>query len=147
MKLVITILVGMLCFPASTIGQSEEADPYSVKLVQAALKTRSGGLIIAKVQTHLARMGDGVSIALVKIFTEAELEDPQTVEAFLPIIRESFSQPQFISVDIDKKPMVTLFLLKQLKRNITSAQTDGDIEETIKFVNEKAATQNPQSQP
>lgn len=147
MKLLMTILFGILCFPASTIGQSEEADPYSVKLVQAALRTRSEGLIIAKVQTHLARMGDGVSIALLKIFSEAELEDPQTVQAFLPIIRESFSQPQFISVDTDKKPMVTLFLLKQLKRNITDARTDGYIEETIKFVNEKAASQMPQSQP
>ena len=138
MKLLMTILFGILCFPTSTIGQSEEADPYSIKLVQAALRTRSRGLVIAKAQTHLTRMGDGVSIALLKIFSQAELEDPHTVEAFLPIIRDSFSEPEFISVDIDKKPMVTLFLLRQLQRNINDAQTDVDIEVTIKFVNEKA---------
>jgi hypothetical protein len=147
MKLIITILFGMLCLPISTVGQFEEADPYSVKLVQAALRTRSGGLTIAKVQTHLARMGDAASIALLKIFNEAELEDPHIVEVFLPIIRDSFSQPQLISVDIDKKPMITLFLLKQLKRNIADAQTQGDIDETIKFVHEKTTSQTPRSQP
>jgi hypothetical protein len=63
MMLFTAILFLMLCFSTSMIGQSEEADPYSVKLVQAALKTRSGGLIIATVQTHLARMGDGAAIA------------------------------------------------------------------------------------
>ena len=140
MKLFMAILFLMLCFSSSMIGQSEEADPYSVKLVQAALRTRSGGLIIAKVQTHLARIGDGAAIALLKIFNEAELTDPQTVKSFLPIIRDAFSQPQFISVDIDRKPMVTLFLLKQLQRNITDTQTEIAIEETVKFVTRRPAS-------
>jgi hypothetical protein len=55
----------------------------------------------------------------------------------LPIIRQSFSDPEHISVDLDKKPSITLFLLKYLKQNVSDAQANRDIEETIKFVEEQ----------
>jgi hypothetical protein len=102
-----------------------------------ALKAQSQGLIIAKINTNVARKGDQVSIAILKILNEGELTDPHAVERFLPVIRDSFSQPQLISLDIDKKPKVTLFLLNFLQRSVPDPQTRREIAETIRFVNEK----------
>src|SRR5260370_26565391 len=110
MKLLALLLCATLCsFPTLFATQSEESDPYSIKLVQTALKTRSDGIVIAKVQTHLARMGDRVSVALLKDLSENMLTDPSTVEGFLPIIRDAFSEPRLIATEIDKEPRVTLF--------------------------------------
>lgn len=55
---------------------------------------------------------------------------------------QSFSDPQSISVDLDKKPSVTLFLLKYLKQNVPDAHAQQGIEETIKFVEEKTKDQD-----
>jgi hypothetical protein len=118
-------------------GQLNEADPYSIDFVHKALSLYKQGIYASFVDKNIRRRGDQVSIALLKIFTDAELSNPQIVRSFLPLIQQSFSQPQFISVDVDKKPKVTLFLLKSLQRNISDAQTQRDIQETIKFVEEK----------
>jgi hypothetical protein len=74
---------------------------------------------------------------LLKILDEPDMADPKTLEAFLPLIRDSFSYHPIISVQVNQEPKVTLFLLKNLKESIHDAQTERDIEETIKFVNEK----------
>jgi hypothetical protein len=146
MKQLILTLSCMLWIVSSlTGGQSEEADPYSISLVQKALNARSQGMTIAKIQTNLSRKGDLVSIALLKALNEGELTDPHVVELFLPVIRDSFSQPEIISIDADKKPKVTLFLLNFLQRNVRDSKTQRDIEETIKFVNEKAKIDSPMS--
>jgi hypothetical protein len=47
--------------------------------------------------------------------------------------------PEAISTDADKKPDVTLMLLKHLQQNITDVQTQHLIEDTIKFVQGKTS--------
>ena len=97
MKRSILLLLAILClFPFLLVSQSEDADPYSVHLVRMAMETRSKGVFIAKVQTHLARMGDQVSIALIKDLNETDLVDPHKVEEYLPLIRDCFSDPHQI---------------------------------------------------
>lgn len=137
-KLVLTLSCVLCSALTWAAGQSQEADPYSINLVQMALKTESQGLGIAKIQTAVARRGDQVSIALLKVLSERDLTDPQTVERFLPLVRDSFAQPQFISIDVDRKPEVTLFLLKFLQANVRDPQVQRDIKATIKFVEEKS---------
>jgi hypothetical protein len=141
MALWLTLLSSLLClFSTFVVEQSDsttEADPYSMQLVQMALRTRTEGQIIAKVQTHLSRMGDGVSIALLKILTEDDFREPHRVQEFLPIIREAFSQPQLISNEIDKKPKVTLFLLAHIRQDVPDIQAQHDIDETIQFLRQK----------
>jgi hypothetical protein len=111
------VTLSMLCLSISLPGQVEENDPYSVKFVQTTMKNRAQGLVIAKSQTHLARIGDGASIALLKVLSDSELSDPRMIEVYLPIIRGAFSEPQFITITVDKKPCVTLFLLKHVQKN------------------------------
>jgi len=130
---------------APMIDQSEGgADPYSVEVVRKALTLRSGGRIIIQSwnQKHLGRMGDGVSVALLKIFDERELTDPGTIRDFLPIIRDAFNQPRFISVESDKKPSITLLLLDYLRQKVVDTQTQLGIEQTIEFVKEKTKTEH-----
>jgi len=134
------ILLVMACSSSSrSPSQSEEFDPYSVHLLQAAMKTRSEGLFIGTLQKHMARMGDKVSIALLKHLSESELLDPNKVEEYLPIIQDSFSQPQFIEVEIDKQPKVTMFLLKYVRRGILDSRVQQDIDNAIRFVEEKTS--------
>lgn len=140
------ILLVMACSSFSSslsLSQSEESDPYSVQLLRVAMKTRSEGIFIAKVQTHMARMGDKVSIALLKDLSEAELLDRNKVEEYLPIIQESFSQPQFIEVEIDKRPKVTMFLLKYVRQGVLDARVQQDVDNTMRFVEEKTSKTNP----
>jgi hypothetical protein len=138
MKRSIFLLLAILCFfPLLSVSQSEDADPYSVRLVRMATHSHFKGVIIAKVQTHIARMGDQVSIALLKDLSDADLVDPQKVEEFLPVIRDCFSQPQQIELDIDKKPRITLFLLRYVRQAVHDPQVQRDLDETIRFVIDK----------
>jgi len=101
--------------------------------VAIALKYRSQGLIVGTVQRNVVRLGDKVSVALLKSFDESALTDPHNVEEFLPLIREAFSQPQFISLDVDKRPSVTLLLLRYLESKVDDSKVKHDVEETISF--------------
>jgi hypothetical protein len=138
MRPLILFCCAILMCAASSRGQSDEHDSYSISIVESA----SQGTSLSQPQKNLLRLGDATSIAIVKLLSEGDLSNPQIVESFLPVIRQSFSYPQLISVDVDKRPKVTLFLLKYLEQqNIPDAQTQRDIEETIKFVKDKTTVQ------
>jgi len=139
MRAFVTLCSVLLTFAIPLSIQLDEADPYSINFVHSALSLHSQGIYFSVVEKNIPRRGDQISIALLKIFTDDELSNPRTVRTFLPLIRQSFSQPEAISKGIDKKPRVALFLLDYLQRNISDAQTQRDIQETIKFVQEKAA--------
>ncbi len=139
MRVFVTLCSVLLTFAIPLNGQLNEADPYSIDFVHKALSLHSQGIYVSFVEKNIPRRGDQISIALLKIFTDDELSNPQTVRTFLPLIQQSFSQPEAISMDIDKKPRVALFLLNYLQRNISDTQTQRHIEETIKFLQEKAA--------
>ena len=133
--LILICLIGAL-LPLPARGQSEEADQYSISLVQRALKLHQQGARVSFVEKRIPRLGDQVSIALMKIFTDRELSDPKTLELILPLVREAFSQPQFISVDIDRRPSVTLFFLKYLHQTVPDLKAQDDIAQTVRFVTE-----------
>jgi len=139
MRVFVTLCSVLLTFAIPLNGQLNEADPYSIDFVHKALSLHSQGIYFSVVEKNIPRRGDQISIALLKIFTDVELSTPEIVRSFLPLIQQSFSQPEAISMDIDKKPRVALFLLNYLQRNISDTQTQRHIEETIKFLQEKAA--------
>lgn len=137
----------LLCFAffvcsMPVLGQAHEEDPYALKFVETNLRiasTMPGGPIPSVVK-DFQRLGDGVSIALLKILEQQDLTKPSTVESFLPLIRDAFSFPSIISVEANKKPKVTLFLLKYLEQNVSSQQARRDIQQTIKFVKDKTGS-------
>lgn len=135
MRYILVISFGLFLSTAIIANQDQaELDPYSVRFVDTTLKARSDGMLIAKSQTHLARMGDGVSIALLKILNSDQLKDPQRMKVLLSIIHDGFSQPQSIKNVTDRKPQVTVFFLSHIRNDIPDPQIRRDIDATITFV-------------
>ena len=120
-------------------GQVAGDDPYAIKFVRANLHT--GGppdaAEIPAVTKGFQRLGDGVAIALLKILDQQHLTDPETVKAFLPLIQKSFSYPSIISIETNKKPSVTLFLLTYLQGNISDPSLRQEVQRTIDFIERK----------
>jgi hypothetical protein len=140
MRIIVTILVALLPLVCSLDAQSDSSDPDSVNIVSFELKMNSGGrrVIHSWSQKRLVQLGDRVSIALLKILDDTDLKNPATVRDFLPIIRSSFSAPQFVSIESDRKPRVTLLFLEHLQQNIDDAEVRQEIQQTVEFIKAKA---------
>jgi hypothetical protein len=85
-------------------------------------------------EKELSRLGDGVSMALVNILSASDMKNKERVRDFLPLIRDAFANPQFISVEAHKKPTATLRLLDSLRQALDDPQVRQDIEKTAEFV-------------
>ncbi|MDQ5845793.1 MAG: hypothetical protein M3539_10925 [Acidobacteriota bacterium] len=111
-------------------------DAYSIHLVENLLQypTQLGAGFTEK---QLNRLGDRVSIALLKILPEGELSNPQKVRSFLPLIRAAFLYPNLISIGEDRKPKVTLFLLRHLENEAKDRWLKEEIVQLRDFVKEK----------
>lgn len=139
MRIVALISLLAMGFTVPQGDESDKSDVYSLQTVGFELRMRSGGMVVIHSwsQKRLARLGDAVGIALLKILSTQDMQNLQTVRGLLPIVRDSFAQPDFVSVESDKNPKVTLFLLEYLTHNISDVGTVRDIEETITFVKQK----------
>ncbi len=130
-----------LIFTVPLGGQTAGDDPYSITFVRNNLQivTTNPGLRISFAVKDLQRLGDGVSIALLKIVDEKDLSNTKTVEACLQLIQDSFSYPPIISVGVNREPKVTMFLLNYLQRNVSDMQMQRNIQETIQYVKQQAS--------
>jgi hypothetical protein len=111
-------------------------DAYSIPLVENLLKYPSQ-LGAGFSERQVNRLGDRVSIALLKILREDELSNPQKVKSLLPLIRAAFLYPNLISIADDRKPKVTMFLLRNLERDARDARLKAEISQLMNFVTEK----------
>lgn len=116
-------------------------DPYSLDVVSFELRINSGGQRVTHSwsQKRLVALGDGVSVALLKILEPDELKNPERVKDYAPIIRAAFNQPQSISLESNKDPKVTLFLLGYLRQNVTDSAVQELLQQTEEFVRQKTA--------
>ena len=110
-------------------GQTTGDDPYSITFVRNNLQT---AIAIPGGRTSWAfkgfqRLGDGTSIALLKIVDEKDMTDTKTVEGILQVIRDSFSYPPVVSLGVNKKPKVTMFLLNYLQHSVSDTLSQRDI--------------------
>jgi len=123
-------------------AEEPEPDVYSLALVDHLLRVQASGqkMILSATMKNTPRLGDGVSIALLKTLDAKELSNPVTILQFLPIIRDSFSEPKFIAIASNKKPQVTLFFLESLKPRISDSQALAGVAETIDYVKDKTAS-------
>lgn len=126
----IYFILSCVLFAASAFGGRQREDTYSIDVVKRLL-IQPKGFSTGFAEKQANRLGDRVSIALLKIFTEEELMRPQNVAAFLPLIRSSFLSPNLISIEEDRKPDVTLFLLSHLERTVKSPSLGREISQLI----------------
>ncbi len=139
MRTLVTILMALLPLACSLNAQSDPADPDSLNIVSVELKMNSGGrrVVHGWSQKRLVQLGDRVSIALLKILDDTDLRNPVTVRGLLPIIRSSFSAPELVAIESDKKPRVTLLLLEHLEQNTDDAELRQEIQQTAEFAKAK----------
>ena len=132
--------------PRGAGAQDREApDPYSLNAVRFSLRMRSGGqkYIHSATQKELSRLGDRVSIALLKILDAHQLAEPQVIKEFLAVVRDAFASPQLISCEDDRQPQVTRFLLEHLLSECADPQVKQEITAALDFI-ERQATGEPQ---
>ena len=122
----------------SATRQSEQADdPYRLSIVKHVLKFFPKKMFLSVAMKRVTWLGDGVSIALLKILTPESLADPKAIIDFLPIIRDSFSHVDYIERESDKKPSVTLFLLTTLEERVKDPELREEIRRTVQFVRKR----------
>jgi hypothetical protein len=142
--LMVVLLAAVPLIPLLNAQAEGSDDPYSLGMVSFELKMNSGGrrMIHSWSQKRLVQLGDGVSIALLKILGPDELKNPARVKEYTPIIRTCFTQPELISLETNRNPRITLFLLDHLRQDIQDPATQELIRQTEEFVKQKTAKQN-----
>ncbi len=139
MRISIFCLLFVMGVAGTVKAQEAQTEPYSINLVRSAVKLHAQGAYVSIVEKRLPRLGDQVSIALIKIYSADELSKPETIRSFLPVIQDAFSAPQDIAQEADKKADVTLFLLKSLQRSVQDSQILRGIADTIGYVETRTA--------
>lgn len=142
MRISLAVWLAAVSFVPLLNAQIERADdPYSLDVVTFELKMNSGGrrVVHSWSQKRIARLGDGVSVALLKILGPDELTDPERVTEYVPVIRAAFAHPESISLGANKDPRVTLFLLDSLLQKTLEPATQELLRQTEEFVRQKTA--------
>jgi hypothetical protein len=118
--------------------QEATEDDYSIPTVTNLMKQPTG-LSSGFAEKQVNRLGDRVSIALLKILDETDFKDSQKLKSILPLIRASFLFPGLIKYREDRNPKVTLFMLQKIESEIEDAKLKYDIAGLIEFIKEKTA--------
>lgn len=142
MRSVMVACLMALNFAVVPSSQTSNPDPYSIGIVSGALRMQSTGVFTTWTGKNMVRLGDDVSVAILKIYPEKDLASPKTVESFLPLIREAFSEPQFISLDVNKEPQVTMLLLNHLLSIVRDSAQHREIQQTIDYVRARVKNQS-----
>src|SRR6266478_6112080 len=79
-----------------------------VQTVRELIRAREHRVELSWLQKENQRLGDSVSLALLKIYGRRRISKPRNIQAFLPIIKEAFLYPALISDSDNKVPTFTL---------------------------------------
>ncbi|HEY2168275.1 MAG TPA: hypothetical protein VGJ30_01515 [Candidatus Angelobacter sp.] len=134
------LIVAIFAMPA--VACAVQADNnYSIEEVKALL-SQPPGFSSSFSEKQAGRLGDRVSIALMKIYQEDELIKPDNVKRYLPVIGDAFRNPSLISAE-DRTPRVTIVLLKFLMAQVHDRRLKDAIAQTERAIRDKTAPANP----
>ncbi len=140
MRLFFAVLCALIVLGTALFGEAE--DPYSVQVVKNLLRMPAG-ISTGFSEKQMERLGDRTAIAILKIYSSHDLEEPPTIKKILPVIRASFAYPELILLPEDRKPDVTLLLLRHLKEVIHSADLKQEVAAVADFVEQKTGAKRP----
>jgi hypothetical protein len=142
---IITAFCCILLFVSSVFAQDrvkeQGEDIYSIRLVKESVKNPDFALGFSVTEKQISWLGDRVSIALLKIYDADGLKDPHNIRNYLPIVRAAFVAPHIVRPAEDRKPKVTMFLLKYLEREISETNLKSQISGVIKYIEEQTFTE------
>jgi hypothetical protein len=107
----------------------------------------SKGVVFGGDMKTIPRLGDACSIAILKLADRRDLAEPKTVVVVLSIINNAFAHPDRISINLDREPRVTMFLLDYLRETVKESEVQSRIRWTIQFVNQQTGGISVESQP
>jgi hypothetical protein len=119
--------------------EETDGDTYSVRFIRDAVKNPNFVLGVSFTEKRINRMGDGISIALVKIYDVDELKNPQNIKNYLPLMEAAFVAPRIVTIAEDKNPKVTMFLLRFLQTEVSDAGLKAKIADTIKYIEKQTS--------
>lgn len=125
-----------------------KTDPYSLESVRAGLKQfgMDSDMIsdTGFITKRIVRLGDAASIGVLKIVDPEKLKERRTCEAYLLLVKTAFACPnKCISLEVDKDPKVTLFLLDYLHERVKEDWLQLEIYDAKAFVKAQTTTSNP----
>jgi len=139
-----SLIAASLCIfqePFAVTNSAPESDHYFVAFVREALDFYRNpehvpqSSMEARKYTNgspsLLQLGDGVSIAALKIYDRSELVKPENAHAYLTAVRNAFSGRNSVLEKSDLDPKVTLFVLDYLREQEVS---EPDIEKRISYL-------------
>jgi hypothetical protein len=110
-----------------------KTDPYSLNDVRTQLQL-GRFTDVSFVTKHIGWLGDGVSVAVLKIVGPEKLREPETCLDYLSMVRTAFEAPKIISIEANRDPKVTLFVLHYLEEKIQDKELSHKILDTETFV-------------
>jgi hypothetical protein len=145
MRFIIIICSALLLF-SSVFAQDkvDGQDQYteSIRLVKRDIESRELGFSLSVIGKRIPRLGDGVSIALLKIYKGDALEIPENIRNYLPTVRAAFTAPKLIRLSENRTPEVTIFLLTYLERRVEDESLKAQISDVIKFVKKQTSSED-----
>jgi hypothetical protein len=117
-QIVLFCCLSQVVIAAQTTPSNED---YSVSLVRNLMQYPAN-LGSGFTEKQLNRLGDRISIGLIKALDEKDFKNPAVIKSIMPLISQAFSYPQLISIPEDRNPKVTLFLLKNIEGNISDTE-------------------------
>lgn len=108
----------------------EKSEDYSIPIVKNLLQ-QPQGVSTGFSEKQLDRLGDRISIALIKILSEQDLKDPERIRRVLPLIRNAFAAPSVVPVAEDREPKVTMLLLKYWLNEVADSSLKQDISQLL----------------
>jgi hypothetical protein len=139
----VTLICSTLLLFSSVFAQDKVngQDEYtkSIRLVKQAVALTDEGISLSFTWKRIGRLGDGVSIALLKIYDADALQNPQNIRNYLPVIRTAFGIPKIVRLTENRKPEVTIFLLTYLEGRVKDENLKAQISDVIEFIKEQTS--------
>jgi len=114
-----------------------QIDRYFTQMIQATWQMRSQHIITGTSIKHLRTLGDGTAVALLKSLSASELLKPDSIRVYLRLIKDSFASFQWIQIEENKIPRVTVFLLKSLEHYGGDVDLRNEIQQVTDYVKQQ----------
>jgi hypothetical protein len=117
----------------------------AIRLVEGHLRLNTNGrkYISSHTNKQLSRLGDTVSVALVKLLYPSALLDTLNLEAVLSTLKIAFAYPDLIERPEDRQPQVALLLLDYLRANIAEPSLANRVLDTQAFLKLRLKSHSP----
>ncbi len=131
-KLRIHILALFCALTPVGLYSGPQDDPYGLAAVREAMRLK--GFSSGFLEKQIDSLGDSVGIAFLKIYSMEQLRQETLAKEYLPVIRAAFSYPRLIARPEDRKPDVTLLLLRSLSKDDWNNDLKKEAADLISFL-------------